>query len=183
MIRLTVSYSDPDGLLTGLKVDSFGSYWNTGAAEETLFSDGITAYAMVDTENGDFVDYDTTGLTQLTLANTGSWSMLVYQTNNLTTSGMGAFVLEYIADVDAVVTPPEPPHGPVALNPTWKSSRCVKLAEASDYCSAVFTNSASGENNTNRRFYQDSFAGVAGQPGDTMTISFTAMVGTNLPRS
>lgn len=180
-VKLTVSYSDPDGLLTGLKVHSFGPWWNTGGSEETLFTDGSTVFAVQDSDNGFMQDYDATGLTQLTLANTGTWSMLAYQTNNLTTSGMGGFKLEYIANVDLIILPPDPPHGEVDLNSTWQAGRCVKLAEASDFCSAIFTNSTTGENNTNRRFTQDSFAGADVQPGETLTISFTAMVGTNLP--
>jgi hypothetical protein len=180
-ILLTVSYEDPDGLLLGLKVDSFGPWWNTGADEQTLFSDGTAVYAMQDTDNGVMADYDTTGLTQLTLGNTETWSMLVYQTNNLTTSGLGGFKLEYIADVDAVVTPPEPPYGEVELNATWSKSRCVILAEGTDFCSAIFTNNVAGENNVNRRFFQDGFASAPVQVGETLNISFTAVVGTNLP--
>ena len=180
-ILLTVSYADPDGLLTGLKVDSFGPWWGTGANEETLFSDGTTVYAMQDIDNGVMADYDSTGLTQLTLANTGTWSMLVYQTNNLTESGLGGFKLEYIANVDLIILPPDPPHGVVELNDTWQASRCIKLAEASDFCSAIFTNNVDGENNTNRRFVQTAFPGAPVQVGDTLNISFTAKVGDNLP--
>jgi hypothetical protein len=179
-IRLTVSYSDPDGLLLALKVDSIGPWWNTGSAEETLFTDGATVFSMKDSNNGDMADYDTTGLTQLTLANTATWSVLAYQTNNLTTSGLGGFKLEYIADIDVVVLPPEPPAGVVELDSTWKKSRSEIIGQAANYVSAVFTNNVAGDNNTNRRVFQDAFAGAPVQVGETMNISFTAIVGDSL---
>jgi hypothetical protein len=101
-ITLKFSYSDPDGTLLGLKMDSISPLWNTGAAEETLFTDGSAVYAVIDSDNTDLFDYDLTGLTQLNLNNTNTWLMQVYQTNDLTVSGMGAFRIEYIADSDYV---------------------------------------------------------------------------------
>lgn len=184
VLKLKVSYEDPDGLLTGLKVDSVGPWWNTGSSEETIFSDGTTEYPMASTANGEMADYDTTGLTQLTLANTGTWSMLVYQINDQTTSGLGGFRLEYIADVNPVILPPEPPAGKVGLGSHWGTSRCDTLAEGSDFASVVFSNNVAGDNSGNRRFYQSgSFGNPAVGVGDTLTISFTTEVGSALPIS
>jgi hypothetical protein len=107
-VRIKVSYSDPDNKLLELGVAGIGSQWNTLSHETLVFSDGANSYSMTDTENDAIVDYDTTGLDQLTLANTGSWSLLVTVDDtlgggtNFTESGMGAFVLGYVADVEEV---------------------------------------------------------------------------------
>lgn len=107
VLRLKVSYSDPDNVLLGLGVSEIGAELNTTDPwETTIFSVGATSYTI--SNSNALVDYALTGLTPLTTNNVNTWEMLVsvqdYGTN-LTSSAMGGFALKYIAD-SAYVPPP-----------------------------------------------------------------------------
>ncbi|MDF7798603.1 hypothetical protein P4C99_03965 [Pontiellaceae bacterium B1224] len=108
VIQLKVSYSGDNGKLLSLKTTGFGTQWNTQPYETLVFSDGINNFSLTDTANDFIQDYDASGLDPLTLNNTGTWVMYVSADDvlgggtNFTESGMGALVLEYIADVDYV---------------------------------------------------------------------------------
>ncbi|MDF7809154.1 hypothetical protein P4E94_17035 [Pontiellaceae bacterium B12219] len=117
VLRLKVSYSDPDNVLMGLGVAQFGAELNTTEPwESTIYTVGATSY-MISNSN-DLVDYDSAGLTPLTTNNVDTWEMLVSVQDyivdtgsnivtNLTLSAMGGFALEYVADSD-YVPPAEP---------------------------------------------------------------------------
>jgi hypothetical protein len=113
VLKLTVSYSDPDNVLTDFRLKTVGTYYNTSAWETMVFSDGVTDklvnIAEYPKEGFDqFVDYEATGLTPLTTNNVDTWAMWVSVDDtlgggtNFTEAGLGAFELEYIADVEEV---------------------------------------------------------------------------------
>ena len=181
-ILFKVSYSDPDHKLLGLRLAEFGTFFNTGADEIMVFSDGVNSFSLRDTENIFQQDYNATGLTPLTKDNTNTWFMLVSvdDTFGTTQAGMGAFKLEYIADDEVVVLPPDPPFGNVLMGDHWVNTpTIVPLVDEASYFSLVM-NSGTSDN----RYYQRApahFSGAPFQMGETLTISFTAMITTNKP--
>lgn len=115
VLRLKVSYSDPDDKLQGIRVASFSPRWNTQDYETTVFSAGGSNFSITDTENNVLQDYDATGLLQLSTDNVDSWYMEVSVDDtlgggtNFTESALGGFRIEYIVDVDYIAPPPAPP--------------------------------------------------------------------------
>ena len=104
VLKFTVSFSDPDNKLLSLKVKGISTWWNTGATETMVFSDGTNNFSMTNTANGVVTNFDSTGLTQLSTNNVNTWQLLVSVDNSLgvTEAAMGALVLEYVADTDYV---------------------------------------------------------------------------------
>lgn len=99
-VTVTVSYVDPNGSLTSLKVKEFGAFWGNGGTETTVFTVGVTSTNLVAFNHNDpetLIDYSTTTLTALTKDNTGTWSMIASADHTLgvTQSGFGGFELEY----------------------------------------------------------------------------------------
>lgn len=183
MVTVKVSYVDPDNKLLDLKVHSVGPWWNTGVDEETLFSDGSIVYAFTNTANGFMKSYDSMGLEQLSLDNTATWSMSVYQTNNTTTSGLGGFKLEYTVDAEYIEPPviTNAPIGEVAFSSNWvfevATTNMAVLASSADGFSVEMTNSAS------KRFMYQMGANSFDAPfqvGETATWSFTAGAGSTM---
>ncbi|VGO18639.1 hypothetical protein [Pontiella sulfatireligans] len=183
MVTVKVSYVDPDNKLMDLKVHSVGPWWNNQAGEETLFSDGSVVYAFTETDNGFKKTIDNMGLEQLSLDNTATWFMSVYETNNTTFSGLGGFKLEYTVDAEYIEPPviTNAPIGEVAFSSNWDfkvaTSNMAVLASSADGFSVEMTNSASkrfmyqtGTNSFNAPF----------QVGETATWSFTAGAGSTM---
>lgn len=104
VLKFTVSVSDPDNKLLSLKVKEISTWWNTGATETMVFSDGTSSFSMTFTENGAVTNFDSTGLTQLSTNNVNTWQLLVSVDDSLgvTEAAMGSLVLEYVADTDYV---------------------------------------------------------------------------------
>jgi hypothetical protein len=101
-ITLTVSYTDPNGTLASLGVESFWTTWGNNAYETTVFTDAsANSTNIVAHPNDTPIDYATTGLDALTKDNTGSWSLTLSVDDSLgggvdfTSSGMGGFKLAY----------------------------------------------------------------------------------------
>lgn len=181
-ITLTFSYEDPDNMLLGLKMDAIGVYYSAGATEVIRFTDGSAVYDIASGGNSELFAYDTTGLLQLDLSNTTTWSMQVSANSIDTTGGMGAFKIEYIADTEFVPDPVIPAHGEVEFSEVWEgyvsTSNMALLAQSSEGFSAVMTNSAA-----KRHIYKigaDSFEAPF-QVGELATWSFTATIGSALP--
>jgi hypothetical protein len=109
----------------GMRLSGIGTMWNTQPWETLVFSDGTTSTNITDSDNDTIFDYEALGLTPLSTNNVDTWELLVSADDylsdgtNFTESGMGAFVLEYIADssyeapVPVVFTFPNvnPPNG------------------------------------------------------------------------
>ena len=97
-VTVTVSYVDPNGVLTGLKVKGFGAYWGHYAEETTVFTDASlnsTNLVAFNHDSGVLANYAMSGLDALTKDNTGSWSITASAGNAATESGFGGLKLEY----------------------------------------------------------------------------------------
>lgn len=108
-IVLKVSYSDPQNVLTGLRVKNIGTYY-CGPTETIVFTVGNTSTNISDTTNGQEFDYDLTGLTPLTKETVDTWSMMVSvdDTLGVTEAALGVFEIEYVAGDDDVQPLPDP---------------------------------------------------------------------------
>lgn len=112
VLRVTVSYSDPDNVLLGLRLSDIGTYYNNNAHETMVFSDGENSTSVTATANSLLIDYQTTGLLPLSAGNVDTWELLVSVDDmlgggtNFTEAGLGAFKLEYIADADYIAPYP-----------------------------------------------------------------------------
>ena len=108
VLRLKVSYSDPNGKLQSLRVSGLRTTFNTNPYETMVFSDGVNSTSVTATANDLIIDYDATGLDQLSTNNVGTWELLVSVDDALgggidfTEAGMGSLILEYVADVEEV---------------------------------------------------------------------------------
>lgn len=113
VIRIKVSYSDPDGKLTNLRLAGIAPYYNNNVWETTVFSTGGSSTSITASVNATVFDYEALGLSPLTMNNVDTWELLVSVDDslsdtlgggtNFTESALGAFVLEYTVDTEYVV--------------------------------------------------------------------------------
>lgn len=108
VMRLKVSYSDPDNKLMGFRLSGIGTTWNTQPYETMVFSDGVNSTSLTETANDTIFDYEALGLNPLSTNNVDTWELLIGVDDtvgggtNFTEAGVGAFQLEYIVDTDEV---------------------------------------------------------------------------------
>ncbi len=105
-IVLSVSYSDPFNLLKELRVEAFGAYY-CGDGETMVYTVGNTSTNVSAVANGAEFDYNSTGLTPLTIDAVDTWEMRVTVADANTTGALGLFEIEYVAgDDDLEITNP-----------------------------------------------------------------------------
>ena len=180
-VTITVSYEDPNGSLLDLSMSGIGPFWNTGSSETTTVVDATGTTNLIGSfANETFVQdtYGATGLEDLSTSNTGTWELVWSAANIDTSSGVGAFAIQYLTTAGLA-----PSHGVVDLGSVWDSSADIGLSDQSaSGVSATVTNKVG---DSNRRFFQrvssGDFSSVPVQVTETIKVSFTATIGSDLP--
>ena len=113
-LTVTIRYRDPNHSLVSLKLKEIGVFWGDGEKESTVFTDSRNnSFNVAHIENEAKINYVTTGLAALTKDNTGTWFLTVRadDSRGKTTTGLGAFVLEYEVDPESARTDSDSPIG------------------------------------------------------------------------
>ncbi|VGO15435.1 hypothetical protein PDESU_04018 [Pontiella desulfatans] len=180
-LTITVSYEDPNGSLLDLSMSGIGTTWNTGSSEITAVVDAFGTTNLIGSfANETFVQgtYGNTGLEDLSTSNTGTWQLVWSAANVDTSSGVGAFAIQYLTTAGLA-----PSHGVVDLGSVWDSSADIGLSGQSASGVSVTVTNLVGD--SNRRLFQrvssGDFASVPVQVTETIKVSFTAIIGSDLP--